>query len=149
MKILEVMYAQKSHKSNYLSSSISPTVRSNDSVSDIFDEKDNFKMEIVLGNKGTGFISDANGLHAGSVPKIGKRRMIFGLGMVWVQIMREHHNHQYWSYDPLLVKKPKVIILILIIFFDCLPIDTMLAMQNLIKQKVMDVREKQPNTDGI
>ncbi len=100
------VYAQKSHKSNYLSSSISPTVRSNDSVSDIFDEKDNFKMEIVLGNKGTGFISDANGLHAGSVPKIGKRRMIFwaryGLGPNY---MWEHHNHQYWSYDPLLVKK--------------------------------------------
>ncbi len=100
------IYAQKSHQSNYLSSSISPTVRENDSVSDIYDEKDDFNMEIVLGNKGTGFISDANGLHSGSVPKIGKRRMIFwarfGLGPNY---MWEHHNHQYWGYDPLLVKK--------------------------------------------
>ena len=38
-------------------------------------------MEIVLGKKGTGFISDANGLHAGSVPKIATKNDI--LGKVW------------------------------------------------------------------
>ncbi len=95
------IYAQNSHKADYLSSSIKPLLKANNSVTDIYDEKDNFIMETVIGKKGTGFISDANGLHSGSVPKIGRRRMIF-----WARFglapnyMWEHHNHQYWGYNP-------------------------------------------------
>ena len=82
------------------SSSIAPTIGANNSVTDTYDRTDNFVMETVIGRRGTGFISDANGLHAGSVPAIGKRRMIFwaryGLGENY---MWKHHNHRYWGFS--------------------------------------------------
>tara|TARA_B100000686_G_scaffold354471_1_gene464943 strand:- start:11766 stop:13217 length:1452 start_codon:yes stop_codon:yes gene_type:complete len=94
------LYATNSHQEAHRSSSIAPTIGANNSVTDTYDHTDNFVMETVIGRRGTGFISDANGLHAGSVPAIGKRRMIFwaryGLGENY---MWKHHNHRYWGFS--------------------------------------------------
>ncbi|MAS81757.1 MAG: hypothetical protein CMF45_03625 [Legionellales bacterium] len=94
------LYATGSHKKGFNSSSIPPTIESNESVHDVYDKQDEFVMETVTGLRGKGFISDANGIHSGSVPKLGKRRMIFwarfGLGENY---MWKHHNHRYWGYS--------------------------------------------------
>jgi hypothetical protein len=94
------LYATKSHREGFLSSSLPPIIEPNNSVHDNYDSEDQFCMENVTGLQGTGFISDANGIHSGSVPKIGKRRIIFwarfGLGKNY---MWQVHNHRYWGYS--------------------------------------------------
>ena len=95
------LYATGSHAKGHNSSAIAPIIEGNDSVHDVYDQNDNFIMETVTGLRGTGFISDANGIHSGSVPKFGNKRMIFwarfGLGKNY---MWKHHNHRYWGYSP-------------------------------------------------
>ena len=95
------IYAQKSHLIDNSSSQMKPNLNKNNSVKDQFSDLDNFKQETIYGEAGTAFISDANGLHSGSVPEPNKRRLAFwarfGLGPNY---MWEVHNHRYWGYEP-------------------------------------------------
>ena len=99
------IYAQKSHSLHNLSSLMIPIIKENNSVQDRISDMDLFKHEIICGEAGTGFISDANGLHSGSVPQPNKRRFAFwarfGLGPNY---MWEVHNHRYWGYEPKIFK---------------------------------------------
>lgn len=100
------IYSCGSHDIKNKSSKLAPIVKKNGSVDDNVHPEDNFYNELVLGKKGTGFVSDANGLHAGSVPKLGKKRMIFwarfGLAKNY---MWEVHNHRWWGFDNRLFEK--------------------------------------------
>tara|TARA_Y100001970_G_scaffold285932_1_gene406883 strand:+ start:262 stop:1764 length:1503 start_codon:yes stop_codon:yes gene_type:complete len=95
------IYAQKSHLIDNSSGQMKPKINENNSVKDRLSDLDDFKEEIIVGEAGTGFISDANGLHSGSVPEPNKRRFAFwarfGLGPNY---MWEVHNHRYWGYEP-------------------------------------------------
>ena len=94
------IYFQKSHTLNNKSSKIKPIILENNSNDDVVDKNDNFEKKYLYGKKGTSFFTDACGLHSGSAPNIGKRRMIFwaryGLSKNY---MWEVHNQRYWNYD--------------------------------------------------
>lgn len=100
------IYACGSHEESNKSAEIKPTIKFNNVVDDVLDKNDKFEYELVLGKAGTGFLTDANGLHAGSVPKLGKRRMIF-----WARFglsenyMWEVHNHRWWGFNNKIFKK--------------------------------------------
>jgi hypothetical protein len=94
------IYAKGTHKLNSKSAELKPKVLENNTVVDLLNKEERFTNQIIEGEKGSGFLTDATGLHAGSVPAKNKRRIMFWARFgISKNYMWEHHNHRWWGYD--------------------------------------------------
>lgn len=100
------IYATGTQLTNSKSSSLKPKIFENNSVLDVLHSDEKFNNELITGTKGSGFLTDATGLHAGSVPEKNRRRIMFWARYgISKNYMWEHHNHRYWGYDNKIFEK--------------------------------------------